>query len=79
MGGDGRVSDGFGGDVGGRGEGDELGSLIPEGTEVLAGLEMGGIAVVTALGLRTGLPCAFVRKKAKPYGTKRLARAMPAT
>lgn len=47
--------------------------LIPEGTEVLAGLEMGGIAVVTALGLRTGLPCAFVRKKAKPYGTKRLA------
>src|SRR3984957_21075969 len=47
--------------------------LIPEGTEVLAGLEMGGIAVVTALGLRTGLPCAFVRKKAKPYGTQRLA------
>jgi orotate phosphoribosyltransferase len=47
--------------------------LIPEGTEVLAGLEMGGIAVVTALGLGTGLPCAFVRKKAKPYGTKRLA------
>ena len=47
--------------------------LVPEGTEVLAGLEMGGIAVVTALGLRTGLPCAFVRKKAKPYGTKRLA------
>lgn len=47
--------------------------LIPEGTEVLAGLEMGGIAVVTALGLRTGLPCAFVRKKAKPYGTMRLA------
>jgi orotate phosphoribosyltransferase len=47
--------------------------LIPEGTEVLAGLEMGGIAVVTALGLRTGLPCAFVRKEAKPYGTKRLA------
>ena len=47
--------------------------LIPEGTEVLAGLEMGGIAVVTALGQRTGLPCAFVRKAAKPYGTARLA------
>lgn len=40
--------------------------LVPEGTEVLAGLEMGGIAVVTALGQRTGLPCAFVRKAAKP-------------
>jgi len=47
--------------------------LIPQGTEVLAGLEMGGIAVVTALGLRSGLPCAFVRKKAKSYGTARLA------
>jgi orotate phosphoribosyltransferase len=47
--------------------------LVPEGTEVLAGLEMGGIAVVTALGMRTGLPCAFVRKAAKPYGTARLA------
>jgi orotate phosphoribosyltransferase len=48
-------------------------SLIPEGTEVLAGLEMGGIAVVTALGRHTGLPCAFVRKAAKLYGTARLA------
>ncbi|MET9276011.1 phosphoribosyltransferase family protein [Kribbella sp. NPDC003557] len=47
--------------------------LIPEGTEVLAGLEMGGIPVVTALGRHTGLPCAFVRKHAKPYGTCRLA------
>ncbi|NUR89408.1 MAG: orotate phosphoribosyltransferase [Nonomuraea sp.] len=47
--------------------------LVPDGTEVLAGLEMGGIAVVTALGLETGLPCAFVRKAAKPYGTARLS------
>ncbi len=29
--------------------------LVPAGTQVLAGLEMGGIAVVTALGQRTGL------------------------
>jgi len=36
-------------------------------------LEMGGIAVVTALGRHAGLPCAFVRKAAKPYGTARLA------
>ncbi|TCC44155.1 orotate phosphoribosyltransferase [Kribbella capetownensis] len=47
--------------------------LVPEGTEVLAGLEMGGIPVVTALGRQTGLPCAFVRKEAKAYGTRRLA------
>ncbi|MFI0940215.1 orotate phosphoribosyltransferase [Streptomyces sp. NPDC021020] len=47
--------------------------LVPSGTEVLAGLEMGGIPVVTALGRHTGLPCAFVRKEAKAYGTCRLA------
>lgn len=47
--------------------------LVPAGTEILAGLEMGGIAVVAALGRHTGLPCAFVRKSAKTYGTARLA------
>ena len=42
-------------------------------TEVLAGLEMGGIAIVTALARITRLPAAFVRKQAKAYGTARLA------
>lgn len=51
----------------------ELAKLVPADTEVLAGLEMGGIPVVTALGRHTGLPCAFVRKQAKTYGTCRLA------
>ncbi|MBS2536393.1 orotate phosphoribosyltransferase [Catenulispora sp. NF23] len=50
-----------------------MAALVPAGTEVLAGLEMGGIPVVTALGRHTGLPCAFVRKAAKTYGTCRLA------
>jgi orotate phosphoribosyltransferase len=53
--------------------GQRLAELVPEGTEVLAGLELGGIAVVTALGRHAGLPCAFVRKAAKSYGTQRLA------
>ena len=47
--------------------------LVPDDVEVLAGLELGGIPVVTALGRHTGLPCAFVRKQAKAYGTARLA------
>ena len=47
--------------------------LIPEHTEVLAGLEMGGIAVVTALARHAKLPTAFVRKQAKQYGTARLS------
>ncbi len=46
--------------------------LIPAGTEVLAGLELGGVPIATALSLRTGLPAAFVRKQAKPYGTAQL-------
>ena len=51
--------------------------LIPEGTEVLAGLEMGGIPIATALSLHTGIPAAFVRKEAKTYGTARLAEGAP--
>ena len=50
-----------------------LAPLIPEGTEVLAGLEMGGIPIATALSLHTGIPAAFVRKEAKTYGTAQLA------
>ena len=52
---------------------DALAPLVPAGTEVLAGLELGGIPIVTALSLRTGLPAAFVRKQAKHYGTRRQA------
>ncbi len=48
-------------------------SLIPSGSAVLAGLEMGGIPVATALSLNTGVKACFVRKKAKEYGTCKLA------
>jgi len=47
--------------------------LIPENAQVLAGLEMGAISVAAALSLQTGLHAAFVRKKAKEYGTCKLA------
>lgn len=50
-----------------------LSKKIPEGTEVLAGLEMGGIPIATALSIETGIPTAFVRKKSKEYGTCKLA------
>ena len=52
---------------------DVMAGLVPKGTEYLAGLEMGGIALVTALSLKTGIPAVFVRKKAKEYGTAKLA------
>ena len=51
----------------------EMSKLIPAGTEVLAGLEMGGLPIATALSIQTGIPAAFVRKKAKDYGTAKLA------
>ncbi len=47
--------------------------LVPPGTEVLAGLEMGGIPIVTLLSQVTNIPAAFIRKEAKDYGTCRYA------
>jgi len=55
---------------------DGLATRIPEHTEILAGLELGGIPVATALSIRTGLPVVFVRKHAKDYGTCRLAEGV---
>ena len=52
---------------------DALASMIPARTDALAGLELGGIPIATALSLRTGVPLRFVRKRAKEYGTCRLA------
>lgn len=37
--------------------------------DVLAGLELGGVPLATALAFETQKPLAFVRKKAKEYGT----------
>ena len=50
-----------------------MATLVPPGTEVLAGLEMGGIPIVTMLSQVTGLPAAFIRKEPKDYGTCRFA------
>ena len=48
--------------------------LIPKsGIDALAGLEMGGIPIATMLSQLTGLPVLFVRKKAKEYGTCKIA------
>ena len=51
---------------------EHLKPLIPEETELLAGLEMGGVPLAAALSMETGIPLRFVRKKAKPYGTQRI-------
>lgn len=52
---------------------DRMVPLVPEGVEMLAGLELGGVPVATALSIVTSLPVVFVRKAAKTYGTAKLA------
>lgn len=46
---------------------EELAGLA--GVTRLAGAELGGIPLVTAASLRTGLPCIFIRNAKKDYGT----------
>jgi orotate phosphoribosyltransferase len=43
--------------------------LLPAGTDMLGGLELGGVPIATVLSQLTGLPALFVRKQAKTYGT----------
>lgn len=47
--------------------------LIPPGIDAIAGLELGGIPLATMVSQLSGIPALFVRKQAKPYGTRRLA------
>jgi len=51
----------------------QMHGLIPEGSDVLAGLEMGAIPLAAALAMESGMPAAYVRKQAKEYGTRRLS------
>src|SRR3954453_8914053 len=51
----------------------QMTSLVPDGTEQLGGLELGGVPIATVLSAPTGLPALFVRKQAKEYGTCKLA------
>jgi orotate phosphoribosyltransferase len=52
---------------------DRMVELVPAEAEMLGGLELGGVPLATVLSARTGLPALFVRKKAKEYGTCKLA------
>ncbi|MFO0873964.1 MAG: orotate phosphoribosyltransferase [Phycisphaerales bacterium] len=51
----------------------ELGAMfaarLPKETTLLAGAELGGIPLVTATSLASGLPCVFIRNQKKDYGT----------
>lgn len=53
----------------------ELGRMfaerLPEDTTKLAGAELGGIPLVSAASLASGMPCVFIRNARKDYGTGR--------
>jgi orotate phosphoribosyltransferase len=57
----------------------QMEGLLPDDVDLIGGLEMGGIPIVTALSARTGLPALFVRKSAKEYGTCKLAEGPDVT
>jgi orotate phosphoribosyltransferase len=52
-------------------------ALLPGECDVLAGMDLGGIPIATVMSQLTGLPTAFVRKRAKEYGTRRVAEGHP--
>jgi orotate phosphoribosyltransferase len=47
--------------------------LVPEATELIGGLELGGVPIATMMSSLTGISALFVRKEARTYGTCHLA------
>ncbi len=52
-----------------RGLGELFACRVPKGTTRLAGAELGGIPLVSAASMASGLPCIFIRNQKKEYGT----------
>lgn len=50
----------------------ELQKRLPSFFDRLAGLELGGVPLATAVSLQIGKPALYVRKEAKTYGTANL-------
>jgi orotate phosphoribosyltransferase len=55
---------------------ERLMKLVSPDVEVLAGLELGGIPIATAVSLRSRIPVVFVRKRPKEYGTKKMVEGI---
>jgi orotate phosphoribosyltransferase len=51
----------------------EMIQLLPHDTDLLGGLELGGVPLVASVSGILGKPALFVRKQAKTYGTNKLA------
>ena len=53
-----------------------MAELVPKGTEVLAGIELGGIPLATVISQALGLPLVLVRKDRKTYGTEKICEGL---
>lgn len=53
--------------------------LLPADTELLGGLELGGVPIATVVSSLSGHRALFVRKQAKTYGTCKLAEGPDVT
>lgn len=51
---------------------EQMAKLVPAGVDRLAGPELGGVALATAVSLELGIPFVIVRKGQKEYGTSKL-------
>ncbi len=56
---------------------EQMSELIPEGTEVLAGIELGADPWTVGIGLRKSLPIRIIRKKLKQHGMSELIEGGP--
>jgi orotate phosphoribosyltransferase len=56
---------------------EELRVFVPENTDIIAGLELGGMPIATVLSQITRLPLRLVRKHAKGYGTAKIFEGGP--
>ncbi|WMX46243.1 phosphoribosyltransferase family protein [Streptomyces roseicoloratus] len=48
-----------------------MAALVPDETQLLAGIELGGVPLAVALSAATGLPAVFLRRRPKGYGSRR--------
>jgi orotate phosphoribosyltransferase len=54
-----------------------LGRLIPHDVDIIAGVELGGVVIATAVSLAANKPVVFVRKARKEYGTQNIVEGAP--
>ncbi len=47
----------------------DMALLVPDGAEVIAGMELGAVPLAVALSLKTGLPYVMIRKGERLHGT----------